>query len=222
MKILIACEESQEVCKAFRAKGHEAYSCDVQECSGGHPEWHIQGDVLAIVNGKCEFTTADTHTHTVCKWDLIIAHPPCTYLTTASACRMYHKHDDGNSYLDEERVKRMIRSRDLFMRIKEADCPRIVIENPTPMKIACLPNPTQIIQPYEYGHPYTKRTCLWIKGLEPLTPTEIVEPTMGSWVNGDASAYKRKGKENIHGKSNAKDRSKTFTGIAKAMADQWG
>jgi hypothetical protein len=156
------------------------------------------------------------------QWDMIIAHPPCTYMTTASACRMYHKHSDGKSYLDEERIKNMILSRDVFMTILNANCKRIVVENPTPMKITCLPKPTQIIQPYEFGHPYTKRTCLWIKGLKDLLPTNIVVPEKGSWVNGDASAYKRKGKENIYGKSSAKERSKTFPGIAEAMADQWG
>lgn len=223
MKVLIACEESQRVCIAFRERGHEAYSCDIQECSGGHPEWHIQGDVLSIINGNCEFETADGQRHRIDgKWDLLIAHPPCTYLTNASACRMYHKHKDGKSYLDEERVKAMIVSRDLFMAFVHADCKRIAIENPTPMKIACLPKCTQVIQPYEYGHPYSKRTCLWLKGLRNLIPTDVVEPTMGSWVNGCACAYKIKGKENIFDKSTAKERSKTFPGIAKAMADQWG
>lgn len=135
---------------------------------------------------------------------------------------MYHKHADGNSYLDEERVKSMIRSRDLFMDILKADCARVVVENPTPMQIACLPKPTQIIQPYEFGHPYTKRTLLWIRGVSALLPTEIVEPTKGSWVNGCASAYRRKGKENIFGVSSSKERARTFPGIAKAMADQWG
>lgn len=221
MKILVACEESQEVCKAFREKGHEAYSCDIQEPSGGHPEWHILGDCVPILRGGC-FRTADGTEHNVDHWDLIIAHPPCTYMTTASACRMYHKWQNGFSVLDEERVKKMILSRDFFMAILHSGCERICIENPTPMKIACLPKPTQIIQPYEYGHPYTKRTCLWLCNLDPLKPTNIVEPSKGSWVNGDASAYTRKGKENIFGKSSSKDRSKTFPGIAKAMADQWG
>lgn len=206
MKILVACEESQEVCKAFRARGHEAYSCDIVECSGGHPEWHLQQDVIPLLKEK---------------WDMIIAFPPCTYMTTASACRMYHKQNDL-SILDEDRVKQMILSRDLFMSIFNSSCEKVCIENPTPMKIACLPEPSQIIQPYQYGHPYSKRTCLWLKGVELLKPTKIVEPVKGSWVNENASAYKRKGKENIFGKSSAKERSKTFPGIAKAMAEQWG
>ena len=206
MKILIACEESQEVCKAFRERGHEAYSCDIQDCSGGHPEWHIKDDVTKYLRG----------------WDMIIAFPPCTYMTTAGACRMYHKIENGLTILDEERVRQMIISRDLFMSIFNSSCEKVCIENPTPMKLACLPKPSQIIQPYQFGHPYTKRTCLWLKGLELLKPTEIVDPVKGSWVNGDASAYKRKGKENIFGKSSAKERSKTFSGIAKAMAEQWG
>lgn len=156
------------------------------------------------------------------QWDMIIAFPPCTYMTTASACRMYHRHKDGNSYLDEERVKAMILSRDLFMAILHARCKRIVIENPTPMKIACLPPSSQIIQPYQFGHSWTKRTCLWVRGVDNLVPTNQVTPDMGSWVNGCASAYKKKGKDKIFGKSSAKERSETFPGVAKAMAEQWG
>ena len=237
MKVLVACEESQEVCKAFRARGHEAYSCDIQECTGGHPEWHIIGDVLLILNGGKErdedgyyhdnaFQTQDGEWHELpYKWDLIIAHPPCTYMTTASACRMYHKQKDGKSYIDEDRVKKMILSRDLFMAFLNADCEMIAIENPTPMKIACLPKHTEVIQPFEYGHPYTKRTLLWLKGLEPLKPTNIVEPVNGSWVAGDSGIYKKVklGKASYPvGFRDSKKRSKTFPGIAKAMAEQWG
>lgn len=222
MNVLIACEESQTVCTEFRKLGHNAFSCDIIDCSGGHPEWHIKGDCLPLLNGSCEFITTDGVKHKIeGKWDLIVAHPPCTYMTTASACRMYHKQDDI-SVLDEERVKQMIFSRDIFIKILNADCEKICVENPTPMKIACLPNHSQVVQPYQYGHPYSKRTCLWLKGLTPLTPTNEIKPIFGSWVNGDASAYKRKGKGNIFGKSSAKERSKTFVGIAKAMAHQWG
>lgn len=223
MRILVACEESQRVCKEFRKRGHEAYSCDIIEPSGGRPEWHIKDDCIPLLNGDCEFVTiTGKKVYIQGQWDMIIAFPPCTYMTTASACRMYHRNNDGSSYIDEERVKSMILSRDLFMSIYNARCKKIVIENPTPMKIACLPPATQVIQPYQFGHPWTKRTLLWIRGVGKLVPTEQVEPYMGSWVNGCASAYKTKGKENIFGKSSSKERSETFPGIAKAMAEQWG
>jgi len=222
MNVLVACEESQRVTTEFRRLGHNAFSCDIESESGGHPEWHINEDVLPLLNGHCTFKTVDGVEHNIpSKWDMIIAFPPCTFMTTAGACRMYHKQENGLSILDEERVKKMIISRDLFMSIFNSSCEKICIENPTPMKLACLPKPSQIIQPYQFGHPYSKRTCLWLKGLKPLKPTEIVEPIKGSWVNGDASAYKRKGKENIFGKSSSKERSKTFQGIAQAMAKQW-
>jgi len=219
LKVLVACEESQEVCKAFRAKGHVAFSCDIIDCSGGFPEWHIKGDVMPILNGG-RFQTCDGLWHTCYKWDLIIAFPPCTYFTTAGACRMYHK-VNGVSVLDQDRYKKAMEMKKLFMAIYNADCPRISIENPTPMKLIGLPKETQVIQPFMFGHPWTKRTLLWLKGLEPLKPINIVEPIMGSWVNGDASQYKKaNGKHN--GKSNALDRSKTFSGVAQAMCDQWG
>lgn len=204
MRVLVACEESQRVTIELRKLGHEAYSCDIVPCSGGHPEWHYQQDVLPLLKEK---------------WDMIIAFPPCTYFTTAGACRMYHK-VDGVSVLDEERFAKAMEMRKLFMAILEADCPRIAVENPTPMKVVNLPPHTQVIQPYMFGHPWTKRTLLWLKGLPFLQPTNVVDPEMGSWVNGDATQYKKaNGKHN--GKSNATDRSKTFEGVARAMAEQW-
>ena len=203
MKILVACEESQRVTIELRKLGHEAYSCDIEPCSGGHPEWHLQQDVLPLLKEK---------------WDMILAFPPCTYFTTAGACRMYHK-VDGKSILDEDRFACAMKMKELFMAIYNADCPKIAIENPTPMKIIGLPEYTQVIQPWQFGHPWTKRTLLWLKGLPNLEPTEIVKPEMGSWVNGDSKQYKKaNGKHN--GKSKAIDRSKTFPGIAKAMAEQ--
>ena len=205
MKILAACEESQAVCKAFRAKGHEAYSCDILPCSGGHPEWHLQMDVRYLLSQE--------------KWDIIIAFPPCTYMTTASACRMFHKDKDGISHLDKERYEKMIDARNFFLTFYNFNG-KVCIENPTPLRICGLPKPTQIIQPWQFGHPWTKRTCLWLKGLPELKPTNIVEPSNGSWVNGSADAY-RKGKT-VLGMSSSIDRSKTFQGIAQAMADQWG
>lgn len=151
---------------------------------------------------------------------MIIAFPPCTYFTTAGACRMFHR-VNGVSVLDEERYTKAMEFKDLFLSILNADCPRIAVENPTPMSIIGLPPHTQVIQPYEFGEPWTKRTLLWLKGLPRLKPTDVIEPTMGSWVNGCAKAYKKpNGKHN--GVSNPTERSKTFRGIAEAMASQWG
>lgn len=223
MNILVACEESQRVCESFRLLGHNAFSCDIMRCSGGHPEWHIKGDVIPLLNGNCAFVTEnnDSAIHMIDKWDMIIAFPPCTYFTTAGACRMYHKNKEtGESIIDNERYNKMLEMRELFMSIYNANCDKICIENPTPMKIAELPPYTQVIQPYMFGEPWTKRTLLWLKGLPELQPTKIIEPVNGSWVNGDSSKY-HKGIKPL-GKSSACDRSKTFNGVACAMAVQWG
>ena len=220
MKVLIACEESQRVCIAFRKRGHEAYSADIQECSGGHPEWHIQGDVLPIINGDCVFTTMDGENRAVYgEWDLIIAHPPCTYLSNAGACRLYpHK-----GLIDAERLNKGLDAKDFFLRFYNAKCEKICIENPVPSRIYRLPKQTQVIQPYEYGHPYTKKTYLWIKGLPKLKPTNIVEP-IGGWVCGNSEIWKKQALsgEVVGKEKSAKHRSKTFEGIAEAMAEQWG
>ena len=219
MKVLVCCEESQRVCSAFRDKGHEAYSCDIIEPSGGHPEWHIKGDVLPYINGHCSFTTMDGVTHTIeGKWDLLICHPPCTYMSVAGASRMY----PTKGQIDEERLAKALEAKAFFMRFINADCDRIAVENPTPLKVVGLPQYTQAIQPYEYGHPYSKRTCLWLKGLPKLKPTEIVKEHV-PFVNGgskkaDGSARSKQGLAY----QTAGERSKTFEGIAKAMADQWG
>ena len=149
MKVLVACEESQEVCKAFRARGHEAYSCDIQDCSGGHPEWHIKADALELLK---------------LKWDLIIAHPPCTDLAVSGARWFAEKRADG----------RQQKSIDFFMRFVNADCPHIAIENPVCIMSRIYRKPDQIIQPWQFGHGETKKTCLWLKGLSPLQPTQIV------------------------------------------------
>ena len=229
MNVLIACEESQEVCKAFRAKGHRAFSCDIQECSGGHPEWHIQGDVLPLLNGDCTFQTADTHTHTQAgEWDLIIAHPPCTYLTNAGAVRLLRKDTMTDPrygtfrMVNIDRLQKGILGRDFFMAFLNARCERVAVENPTPSRIFCIPKESQVIQPYEFGHPYSKRTLLWLRGLPPLMPTEIVlehEP----WVNGGSKdAHGNYRRYSGRGERDPKNRSKTFPGIAKAMAEQWG
>ena len=223
MNVLVACEESQEVCKAFRAKGHRAFSCDLQECSGGHQEWHIKGDVLSIINGCCTFETMDGKTHAQgCRWDLIIAHPPCTYLSNAGANSLYKK-IDGKSYVNFERYKMGLDGKEFFMKMLNAECDKIAVENPIPSSIYELPQYTQVIQPYEFGHPYSKKTCLWLKGLPPLFPTEMVSDYVPYTVSGMYSKThdpKYKGVSRAGG--SAKVRSKTFPGIAKAMAEQWG
>lgn len=219
MKILVACEESQAVTIDLRRLGHEAYSCDIQECSGGHPEWHIKGDVLPLLNGDCEFYTMDGERHAISgRWDMIIAHPPCTYLTNAGARWLW-----AGGKLNEERYKKGMEARKFFMRFIEADCPRIAVENPIPSAVYELPTYTQIIQPYEYGHPHTKKTCLWLKGLSPLQPTKIVKPEKGrrfQQKNGNWR-YSCWEMDQRGGKERARERSKTFPGIAKAMAEQW-
>ena len=218
MNVLVACEESQEVCKAFRAKGHRAFSCDIQECSGGHPEWHVMGDCLPLLNGDCEFTTLDGKTHKQGgRWDMIIAFPPCTYMTNASAVRMRVKGE-----IQPERYAKAMEARAFFMEFYNADCPHIAIENPTPMKIVQLPPYSCIVQPYEHGHPYSKRTCLWLKGLPPLMPTDILtehEPYVNGGCKDAHGNYRRfQGRNERDGKT----RAKTFPGIARAMAEQWG
>lgn len=221
MKILVACEESQAVCKAFRAKGHEAYSCDIQDCSGGHPEWHIKGDVLPLINGNTEFTTCDGTVHEIeCKWDMLIAHPPCTYLSNAGAVRLF----PAKGLMSVERYKKGLEAKKFFMQfLLNANCPRIAVENPIPTKIFDLPKYTQIIQPYEHGHPYSKKTCLWLIGLPKLKPTNIVTENIVSWVSGGSkdshgNPRRQSGTKN----RDPKTKSKTFPGIASAMADQWG
>ena len=219
MKVLVACEESQEVCKAFRAKGHEAYSCDIQECSGGHLEWHIMQDVLPLIDGDCKFETMDGTQHEIIgEWDLLIAHPPCTYITNAGARWLW-----AGGELNENRYKKGLEGALFFDCFLKAQCKKIAVENPIPSSVFNLPKYTQIIQPYEFGHPYSKKTCLWLKALNPLKPTEIIQNhipfvSSGSYTKTHDPKYKgasRKG-------GAAKSRSKTFPGIAKAMADQWG
>lgn len=210
MRALIACEESQRVCAAFRKRGWQAFSCDVQECSGGHPEWHIKGDVTPIINGSCTFFTENDNCYQIFgEWDLIIAHPPCTYLSNAGARHLYK-----GGVLQQDRYKKGIEAKEFFMLFRNADCPHIVIENPTPSRVFDLPPYSQVIQPWMFGHPYQKRTLLWIKGLPELKPTNIVDTristkTPGCWFN-------------AKGVDRQKERSKTFQGIADAMAEQWG
>lgn len=202
MKVLIACEESQRVCIAFRELGCEAYSCDIQPCSGGFPEYHIQDDVLNYLDFS---------------WDLIIAFPPCTYLTNAGAVRLFNP---DHSIKDFERYKKGLAARDFFMKFYNSDCPRVCIENPVPMKIFDLPKCDQIIEPYYFGDPWKKRTCLWLKGIPPLFYTDIVEP-LGLWVG--STSRRNPGYKEYFLSSNRdpKIRSKTFPGVSRAMAAQW-
>ena len=201
MRILVACEESQAVTKELRRLGHEAYSCDIQECSGGHPEWHLQQDVIPLLSQK---------------WDMIIAFPPCTDLAVSGARHFAKKRADG----------RQQRSIEFFMQFVNADCPRIAIENPIGIMSSHYRKPDQIIQPYQFGHKATKKTCLWLKWLPALNPTEIVEPYKGRKItlkNGVTryTCWEMDCGKPFGGESRAKARSKTFPGIAKAMAEQW-
>lgn len=224
MKILVACEESQEVCKAFRDKGHEAYSCDVIECGGGMPEYHIKADVLPLLNGNCKFQTMDGRTHYVeGEWDMIIAFPPCTDLAVSGA----------RWFPEKQRDFRQQKSVAFFMYFVLAHCKRIAVENPIGIMSNIYQKPTQIIQPYEYGHKTRKSTCLWLKGLPKLQPTEIVEPELvrykcksgkiATFGAGIGQAITEDGKKlAFDDPLTAKLRSRTFPGVAKAMAEQWG
>ena len=235
MKVLVACEESQAVCKAFREKGHEAYSCDIIDCSGGHPEWHIKDDVMWFLDGHCTFNTMNGVTHTCVegrKWDMIIAFPPCTHLAVSGARHFEKKRADG----------RQREGIEFFCSFLKADCDKIVIENPIGIisgdyikewfpdlaeKYNLPIKPTQIIQPYEYGHPAKKSTCLWLKGVPLLKPTNIVEPDLVSYTckNGKKVTFSKDYCFSFdwnNATDRSKKRSKTYEGIAKAMAEQWG
>lgn len=227
MNVLVACEESQEVCKAFRALGHRAFSCDIMECSGGHQEWHIQRDVLKVLNPidhgnnylPCIwFKTMDGEFHEVEKWDLIIAHPPCTDLAVSGARWFKEKQEDG----------RQQASIDFFMAFTSLECSMVAIENPISIMSRIYRKPDQIIQPWQFGHPVSKRTCLWLKGLPLLKPTNIVQPgKTDKYGFTDGAELQMARDENgkiipWNDPRTAKIRSKTFPGIAKAMAEQWG
>ena len=185
MRVLVACEESQAVTKELRRLGHEAYSCDIQECSGGHPEWHLQQDVIPLLAEP---------------WDMIIAFPPCTDLAVSGARWFKEKQADG----------RQQRSVAFFMQFVNAGCERIAIENPIGIMSKLYRKPDQIIQPWQFGHGETKATCLWLKGLPKLVPTEIV-----------GGGREQRIWKMPPGPDRAKLRSKTFPGIARAMAEQW-
>ena len=227
MKILVACEESQAVTIELRKLGHEAYSCDIIECSGGHPEWHIQGDALKLIDGNCIFMTADGEWHTLYGyWDMIIAHPPCTYLSIA-----------GNAYFNVSKYGNLAKQRyllreeaaEFFMCFVNANCEKICVENPVGYMNSYYKKPTQTIQPYFFAENerdeknyHKKRTCLWLKGLPPLERTAFLPEPPPIYID------KKTGKKRYYcdaingvGKNGKKLRSKTFPGIAKAMAEQW-
>lgn len=217
-KVLVACEESQRVCIAFRERGHNAFSCDILPCSGGHPEWHIQQDVLPLLNGRCTFKTCDGAEHSVSgRWDMIIAFVPCTKTSNAGARHLYK-----GGILNIPRYYEGLCGKALFLAVWASDCDKIIIENPTPSKIFEYPEPTQKIQPYQFGHPFTKLTLLWEKGVEPLKPTNIVEPERTWCPSGSYSGKHNDKHRGVFTTDRAKNRSKTFPGIAKAMAEQWG
>jgi hypothetical protein len=211
MKILIACEESQTITKAFRKKGHEAYSCDLQAESGGHPEWHIKGDALKEAYSG--------------KYDLMIAHPPCTYLAVSGARWMYNK--DGSR--NKERWNNQLEALKFVQKLMDAPIDKIAIENPVSVISSQIRKPDQIIQPYHFGDKATKTTCLWLKGLPLLTHTNVVgKGEFVEWVD-KKGKKKRQGKWYMDILSKAKTkaerqklRSKTFKGIANAIVDQWG
>ena len=226
MKVLVACEESQAVCKAFRARGHEAYSCDIIECSGGHPEWHIQGDVLKILNPikhpviddrttikGIEFKTCDGKNHFVYdRWDMILAFPPCTHLCNAG--QRWFVEGKKPMKLQREAIS-------FFYKFVMADCEKIVIENPMGIMQTCYRSADQIINPYNFGEPYAKKTCLGLKGVSPLKVEFTEKPEnckSYAWnTTDDSGRYLGWSTPEIK-----KQRSKTFPGIARAMAEQWG
>ena len=211
MKILVACEESQAVTIELRARGHEAYSCDIEPCSGGHPEWHIQGDVVPLLEQQ---------------WDMIIAFPPCTYLTNTGTRHYSRRINPEHKVLAREKLRE--EAFDFFMLFANANCDKIAIENPVGYANTKFRKPDQIIHPYFFGDPYKKRTCLWLKGLSPLEYTDMLpEPEPEYICEGERSKGKKIGWcEGIKGttggqKGRAMARSKTFPGIARAMAEQW-
>lgn len=216
MKVLIACEESQRVCKEFRKKGHEAYSCDILPCSGGHPEWHICGDALKVLQGG-DFSTMDYIIHTIDRWDLVIAHPPCTRLCNSGQRWLYFGDDEYKKKKHKEQLEGVV----FFMRMFMANADRIAVENPSGIMSTLFRKPDCIYNPYDFeGETETKKTCLWLVNLPPLKPTQIIpksDRTQGIWkahFNGKCYAW--------NDPETARLRSQTPVGVARAMAEQWG
>lgn len=220
MNVLIACEESQRVCIAFRNVGHNAFSCDILDCSGGHPEWHIKGDCLPLLNGNCFFETCDDNLFYIRgNWDLIIAHPPCTYLTNA-ANKYYNIEKYGDKAI--ERIIERDKASSFFMQFVNCNCKKVCIENPVGCMSTRYRKADQIIQPYFFGSPERKSTCLWLKGLPKLTPTKIVEPDIIYHKSGKTDSRLHYETLKLPAFERARIRSKTFPGVALAMAEQWG
>lgn len=234
-KVLVACEESQAVTSEFRKLGFEAYSCDIIDTSGNHPEWHIKQDVLPLLDGNCTFTTCDGKSHTIDgKWDLIIAHPPCDHLSVSGARHFEKKRADGRQRWGVE----------FFCKMLNADCDHIVVENPVNIisgdyvkkwfpdlceKYGIPLKPTQRIHPWMFGDNFSKNTCLWIKGLPPLVPEITEEPEMEwfEWVDKKTGKTKRQNMwyydafRKCKPEERGRVRSKTFPGVARAFAEQW-
>ena len=227
MNVLIACEESQRVCTAFREKGHNAFSCDIQECSGGHPEWHIQCNVLSLLNGFCLFETLDGTKHYInSKWDLIIAHPPCTYLTVTGN-RWFNVDIYGEKAI--QRMKDRTAAAEFFMAIWNADCDCVVLENPIGYMSTYFRKPNQIIHPYYFAESENdencerKATCLWFRGVNPLKYEIKHQPRIIKYKNGKGTDSPwHVNTMGLSKEERSRLRSQTFTGIAKAMAEQWG
>lgn len=216
MKILIACEESQRICEAFRKLGYEAYSCDILECGGEHPEWHIQQDVLPLLNGDVCFTTTDGQKHQIDgAWDLIIAHPPCTYLTSTG-----NRWFNEEKYGDKARERKKLREEaaEFFLAFTKTTAKHWAIENPVGYMNTHYRKPDQIIQPYQFGDPARKTTCLWLHNLPLLESTNIVEPKLQYLKSGKTMDLDY---SNAPKKDRAKLRSRTYPGIAAAIAEQW-
>jgi hypothetical protein len=211
MKVLIACEESQAVTKEFRKLGHEAFSCDILPCTGGHPEWHYQKDVFEVINEG---------------WDLMIAHPPCTFLAVSGARWLYNK--DGS--VNEERFYNQRQALDFVEMLMKSNINKIAIENPISVISSAIRKPDQIVQPYMFGDSASKSTCLWLKNLPELTPTNIVSKgEFFEFKDRKTGKIKKQPMWYYQALQQAKTpaerrtlRSKTFKGIAEAMANQWG
>lgn len=207
MNVLIACEESQTVCLAFRQFGVNAYSCDIQSCSGGYPQYHFLCDVKQVLYPPFSHETQSGNIVYIDKWDLVIAHPPCTYLSNAGSCYLC---DSNGRVKDLQRWYNGLAARDFFLMFFDLDCP-FCIENPKPSRIWHLPFHSQVIQPYYFGHPFQKRTYLWLNKLPPLFYTLICDSPESTktaeWFN--------------RGPNRQKNRSKTFSGVGAAMASQW-
>ena len=227
MRVLVACEESQTVCKAFRERGHEAYSCDIIDCSGGHPEYHIRWDVLPLLNGNCNFITCDGEFHTIeGKWDMIIAHPPCTYLTVTGN-RWFNVERYGEKAI--QRMKDREAAAEFFMAIWNADCDKVVLENPIGYMSTYFRKPDQIIHPYYFAESADdencerKATCLWMRGVDPLKYEIKYSPRVIAYKNGKGTDSPwHMDTMKLPPDERAKARSRTFPAFGRAMAEQWG